>query len=78
MHGHRKDSRQELRYLSYLVRLWQVDVSAAAGRAEQVVWRGSVQSSLTGELEGFATLDELLEFLREQTGTGQNASPEQS
>jgi hypothetical protein len=33
-----------------------------------VAWRGSLESSLTGERQGFANLDELVEFLRDRTG----------
>ena len=60
-------------YLSYLIRLWQVAAAregdAAGGRA----WRGSLESSLTGERQGFASLDELVEFLQRQTDGMANA-----
>jgi hypothetical protein len=46
------------RYLSYLLRLWQV-----SGRT----WRASLQSPDGGERVGFPSLEELFEFLREQT-----------
>jgi hypothetical protein len=49
-------------YLAYLLRLWQVKVE------EEITWRASLERSLTGERQGFASLYELCEFLRQQTG----------
>ena len=63
-----KELRARSGYLSYLLRLWQVD---AAGEGEAVggtEWRGSLESPLTGERQGFATPDELIEFLQQQMG----------
>jgi hypothetical protein len=54
---------KELDYLSYLLRLWR------ANDGKQHVWRASLENSLTSERQGFASLDELFEFLRQQTGT---------
>ena len=48
-------------YLSYLLRLWQVE---SKGR---LVWRASLEDARTGERRGFASIDALLGFLREQT-----------
>jgi hypothetical protein len=56
-------SREERRYLSYLLRLWQV-------RSEgELVWRASLESAHTGERKGFANLDDLFDFLQKQTAT---------
>ena len=55
-------SRKERRYISYLLRLWQVKTSSG------LVWRASLESSRTGERQGFANLDALYAFLRQQTG----------
>lgn len=64
-----KDSTEQPDYLSYLLRLWQVrsdeDVHQSA---EKPVWRASLESALTGERKGFASLDDLFDFLRAQTG----------
>ena len=49
-------------YVSYLLRLWSVRVD------HETEWRASLESSLTGERLGFASLDELLDFLRRETG----------
>ena len=55
-------SREQRGYVSYLLRLWQI-------RSEgELVWRASLESSLTGERKGFANLGDLFDFLQEQTG----------
>lgn len=48
-------------YVSYLLRLWSVNDDG------HVVWRASVESGLTGERQAFASLEELCDFLRQQT-----------
>ena len=50
-------------YLAYMLRLWQV------GSAGEQTWRAMLESPHTGERRGFANLDALFEFLREQTGS---------
>ena len=55
-------SQKPSRYLSYLLRLWQTSDGTSW------VWRASLESSHTGKREGFASLDELIEFLHRQTG----------
>jgi hypothetical protein len=50
-------------YLSYLLRLWR-----ASGK-EGAAWRASLHCPHTGERLGFASLEELFDFLREQTDT---------
>jgi len=47
---------------SYLLRLWP------ASSAGTHVWRASLTNVQTGERLGFADLDSLLVFLKEQTG----------
>ena len=56
-----KETREQPDYLSYLLRLWRVG-------EEEATWRASLESSHTGERKGFASLDDLFGFLREQTG----------
>jgi hypothetical protein len=46
-------------YLSYLLRLWRVG-------KEEAAWRASLESPHTGERIGFASLDALFAFLRQQ------------
>jgi hypothetical protein len=48
-------------YFSYLLRLWQ------AGDGSQRQWRASLEDPHSGELRGFASLEELTAFLRQQT-----------
>lgn len=55
---------KEPRYLAYLLRLWQVD-----DRGE-MIWRASVEMPGAGERQGFASLDDLFEFLAAQTELG--------
>ena len=63
-------------YLSYLLRLWQVNGDGGSHRGsgeshhidEQAIWRASLESSHIGGRKVFASLDDLFGFLREQTG----------
>ena len=56
-------------YLSYLLRLWRVSGDGElAGMDEKAIWRASLESTHTGKLETFASLDEVFDFLQEQTG----------
>ena len=51
-------SEPRRRYTAYLLRLWQV-------RCERgLAWRASLESARSGERRGFASLDELFDFLR--------------
>jgi hypothetical protein len=52
----------ETEYKSYLLRLWQV---TGAGKP---VWRASLEEPHTGLRHGFASLEQLLAFLKRQTG----------
>ena len=47
-------------YLSYLLRLWQVD-------GAKPMWRASLESVGTGARHGFATLEALFDFLEAET-----------
>jgi hypothetical protein len=49
-------------YISYMLRLWREMGTASTW------WRASLQDPHSGERVGFAHLDELVAFLREQTG----------
>lgn len=48
-------------YLAYMLRLWR------AKSVGKPTWRASLESSLTGERQGFASLDELFAFLQQET-----------
>ena len=51
---------QEPRYLAFMLRLWQVRDN------DEMVWRASLEDPHTGERRGFASLEMLVAFLREQ------------
>ena len=55
-------TREKRPYLSYLLRLWQVGPVDNTSTS----WRGSLESSRTGERIGFDNLDELCDFLQKQ------------
>ncbi len=50
------------RYFSFLLRLW------LAGNSSQPQWRASLEDTRTGERLGFASLEDLCRYLRQQTG----------
>jgi hypothetical protein len=53
---------EQPRYHSYLLRLW------LAGDDQAPLWRISLENAQTGERRGFASLEELLIFLKEEMG----------
>ena len=55
-------SIEQQHYLAYMLRLWQVSSDG------EPVWRTSLESPHTGERKGFASLDDLFDFLRRRTG----------
>lgn len=54
-------SAKQPRYLSYLLRMWQT-----RDGSEQT-WRASLESSDTRERRGFASLEDLFDFVQAQT-----------
>jgi hypothetical protein len=50
---------QEPPYLSYLLRLWPIKSGG------KMVWRASLESSLTGSRTGFSDLEALFAFLEQ-------------
>lgn len=54
-------SREQPEYLSYLLRLWRVE------GGEQPVWRASLKGVGGGQKVGFASLEELFDYLRAET-----------
>jgi hypothetical protein len=53
-------SREQGRYISYLLRLWQTR------REGKLIWRASLESPHTGERRGFTNLEELFGFLEKE------------
>ena len=64
-----KEIGEQSGYLSYLLRLWRAEAGREGARPGNATWRASLESALTGERQGFASLDELVEFLQRQTGS---------
>jgi hypothetical protein len=58
-----KDGKPE-EYLSFVLRLWHQGIPG--GR-----WLSSLQNPITGERIGFASIDELFEFIRDKTRQGE-------
>lgn len=52
---------KQQRYLSYLLRMWQTS------DGKKTIWRASLQRPGSQELQGFASLEELVDFLNAQT-----------
>ena len=59
-------------YRSYLLRLWRVRDN------DETSWRASLESAQSGEREGFASLEELFDFIRRQTTTSPAADEAES
>jgi hypothetical protein len=62
-----KPVKQQPRYLSYLLRLWQEGSGSPQGDAP--MWRASLERPQHGERLGFATLPDLFAFLEKETGS---------
>jgi hypothetical protein len=58
-------------YHSYLLRIWQT------GDDESCTWRASLEQPGTRARRGFASLDELFRFLRDQAAAELEHSPEE-
>jgi hypothetical protein len=56
-------------YLSYLLRLWGV------GKGTESTWRASLESPMTGERRGFASLKDLFAFLQAQVDGQTSPTP---
>ena len=57
-------------YLSYLLRLWP------ANNGEAHAWRISLESTRTRQRHGFASIDELVAYLRLKMELGAEPDPE--
>lgn len=56
-------------YISYLLRLWRVSGDEGSRHmAEGAEWRASLTDPHSGRRHGFASLEELFEFLRAEIG----------
>jgi hypothetical protein len=62
-----KNTREQPDYLSFLLRLWRVSSGEGAQQdAEAMVWRASLQDTLTDVRVNFSNLEDLIVFLRRQ------------
>ena len=73
-----RERRGQPGYQSYLLRLWQVDHQGVRCQEGRTLWRASVESSLTGERQGFASLEELFEFLNTRLVSANDADERQN
>lgn len=72
-------TREPPAYLSFLVRLWRTSHRARLRSGdERLVWRASLQSPLTDEIEVFASLEELFDFLRRRTASVAGSEEDES
>jgi hypothetical protein len=62
-------SGRKRRYISYLLRLWQVKSEG------ELVWRASLDSPQTGQRRGFAGLAEMFAFLEQEVRDGAPGAP---
>jgi hypothetical protein len=60
---------EQRRYVAYLLRLWRSDSD------DRSAWRASLEDPHTGERRGFADLESLFAFLKEQLDTAPNTHP---
>jgi hypothetical protein len=73
MTRNQKDESARRDYLSYLLRVWRVEVK------ERTIWRASLECPHTGERLGFAGLEALCRHLRAETQQeGGGAKPNDS
>ena len=63
-----EDSGKHRDYVSYLLRMWQDSSDEELSRSKEAAWRATLQSPRTGERVGFASLDDLFDFLKGQAG----------
>ncbi len=60
-----------MRYLAYLLRLWQVECDGAQ------TWRATLENAHTGERHAFGSLDTLFGFLKELASTPEETRNEE-
>ncbi len=53
-------------YHAYLLRIWREE--------EGMPWRATLQNPHTGEQEGFASVEQLISFIRNKTGANGTAT----
>ena len=71
-----KDTGENKKYLSYLLRMWQTGGCKGTDTREAALWRASLQNPLNGERFVFVSLEELFCYLQRQTGRDPQATGE--
>jgi len=66
-----QDDLPPRQYFSYLLRLWNAGEDAGT-----MVWQASLEDPLTGQRNGFSTLEALYHFLQEQIQQQEQAAGE--
>jgi hypothetical protein len=71
-------TKEQLNYLSYLLRLYRVSGGGGSQpTTDRAIWRISIENPRTRERKGFASLDDLFDFLRAQVDMSANANGDQ-
>jgi hypothetical protein len=63
-----KETGNQKDYVSYMLRMWHDRGDERPSHSKEASWRASLQSPRTGEMVGFASLDDLLDYLRARVG----------
>ena len=69
MTGNEMDAPEQRDYLSYLLRVWRVEVR------ERTTWRASLECPNTGQQLGFPDLAALCRYLRVETDQEEDDAP---
>jgi hypothetical protein len=70
-------TKTQSEYLSFLLRLWRVSVDVSSDPdSEEMVWRFSLQDTLTDERASFTDLKDLVAFLRRKMDAGWDGGSE--
>jgi hypothetical protein len=59
-----KETRKQNDYVSYMLRMWHDGGDEGPSPSKEAPWRASLQSPRTGEMVGFASLNDLFNSLR--------------
>lgn len=65
-----KETYGNLKYISYMLRMWQVGRGGDPKSPTAELWRASLQDPLSGKRLVFANLKELFIFLENEVGLG--------
>ncbi len=66
---HSTDRPDEGHYLAYLLRIWRASPRPEQARAGDTMWRASLEVPRSGRRLGFASLEDLFQFLRKEVAS---------